>query len=227
MQSPLNAITERLNRALKRAGRAPESCRILAVSKTHSAEAITKVANLGQVDFGENRVQEARDKFPPPRERPPGQRLHLIGPLQSNKVRQAVQHFDAIHSLDRPKLVGALARIVAEEGRRPHLFIQVNTGEEPQKAGCLPQDLAALVAQARAANLPLVGLMCIPPLDQAPAPHFAFLAQRARELGLSELSMGMSQDFEAAAELGATYVRVGTAIFGARLGTRSGAQGVP
>ncbi len=216
MDATISPIRTRLTAALNRADRAPDSCRLIAVTKTRSGQIVTQARRHGIRHFGENKVQEAQEKFPPAEDRAEGELLHLIGPLQSNKVRQAVRHFDAIHTIDRPKLIPRLAQVRAEEGRCPALFIQVNTGEEPQKAGVLPADLDALVAQARAAALPLVGLMCIPPADQAPAPHFAWLARRAKHLGLPELSMGMSGDFEAAAELGATYVRVGSALFGAR-----------
>ena len=216
MNDQVEIVRNKLHRALNRAGRAPESCELIAVSKTQKVEKIESARATNLKHFGENKVQEAREKFPPKPDRLIGEALHLIGPLQTNKARQAMEHFDMIHSLDRPKLVNTLARLRDEAGTCPSLFIQVNTGEEPQKAGVMPADLEALVDQARNANLPLIGLMCIPPADQAPAPHFAWLAQRAKELGLSELSMGMTQDFEAAAELGATYVRVGSALFGER-----------
>ena len=212
-QTPVFA---RLNRVLARAGRPEQACTVIAVSKTQTRAAIDQARAAGLRHFGENKVQEAVDKFPAPDQRAAGEVLHLVGPLQSNKARQALLHFDWIHSLDRPKLVAALAHLAQEVGRCPQILIQVNTGEEPQKAGVWPDALEALVAQARGAGLPLRGLMCLPPADQAPAPHFAWLARRADQLGLAELSMGMSQDFEAAAELGATFVRLGSALFGAR-----------
>ncbi len=217
MDNAFSLIGTRLSAALDRADRRPDSCRLIAVTKTRGGQIVTEARRHGICHFGENKVQEAQEKFPPSKDRAACEALHLIGPLQSNKVRQAVRHFDAIHTVDRPKLITRLVQVRAEEGRCPALFIQVNTGEEPQKAGVLPVDLDTLVALARAAKLPLVGLMCIPPADQAPAPHFAWLALRAQQLGLHELSMGMSGDFEAAVELGATYVRVGSALFGARL----------
>ena len=217
MKLALETLEATLRKHLARAGRVPESCRLIAVTKTYPQQTVTKARALGLTNFGENKVQEAVQKFPPLEDRLAGETLHLIGPLQTNKARQALKHFDMIHSVDRPKLVDTLARLRDEEGHCPKLFIQVNTGEEPQKAGVMPENLEALVVQARQADLPLIGLMCIPPADQAPAPHFAWLAKRARDLGLSELSMGMSQDYAAAAELGATYIRVGSALFGDRI----------
>lgn len=216
MHIELEQIDARIARAIGRADREPNDCTLIAVSKTKPVSAVDEARSLGLSHFGENKVQEAIQKFPPFENRPSGETLHLIGPLQSNKARQAVQHFDYIHTLDRPKLVSILARLADEVGRCPKLLIQVNTGEEPQKAGILPSDLPGLVHQARDAGLPLVGLMCIPPAEQAPAPHFAWLARAAQDLKLRELSMGMSQDFEAAIELGATFVRVGSALFGER-----------
>src|SRR5581483_8027896 len=165
---------------------------------------------------GENRVQEAQQKFPPLKREFPDLRLHLIGPLQTNKVKDAMTLFDAIQTLDRPKLALALATERDKAGRCPELFVQVNTGEEPQKAGVLPKDAAALIAEARALALPVVGLMCIPPVEDDAAPHFAFLVKLAADNGLTQLSMGMSGDFEMAVRFGATHVRVGTAIFGER-----------
>jgi len=209
-------IVARLEKSLRRAGRPLDSCSLIAVSKTQPIEKIQAARATGMLHFGENKVQEALEKFEAKTTRKTNEILHLIGPLQSNKARQAMEHFDWIHSLDRPKLVTAFARLTQELGTCPNLLIQVNTGEEPQKAGVLPNDLESLLESAQRADLPVRGLMCIPPADQAPAPHFAWLAQRAKDLGLPHLSMGMSQDFEAAAELGATFIRVGSAIFGAR-----------
>ena len=203
MKAELLTVQRRLERGLRRANRHPASCRLIAVSKTHSVTKIHQARRLGLTHFGESKVQEAREKFPEPQNRDKEETLHLIGALQTNKTRQALNHFDFIHTIDRPKLVDTIARIALEEKRCPDLLIQINTGEEPQKSGVMPQDLDALVNRVRLAKLPLVGFMCIPPSHQAPAPHFAWLAHRAKEFGLSELSMGMSQDFEAAAELGA------------------------
>jgi len=178
---------------------------------------VEAVLSQGHRLFGENRVQEAAGKWPDFKARYDGVKLHLIGPLQSNKARQAMELFDAIHSLDRPKLAKALARLAQEDGHCPDLMIQVNTGEEPQKAGVLPGDADAFIAEARAMDLPVKGLMCIPPVDETPALHFALLAKIADRNGLSELSMGMSADFETAIAHGATCVRVGSAIFGERV----------
>lgn len=214
----LSDITRRLRDAEAAAGRASGSVTLIAVSKVQPPERVEAVLAQGQRVFGENRVQEAQGRWPAFQERFQGISLHLIGPLQTNKARAAVEMFDAIHSVDRPKLVTALARLADERGASPELFIQVNTGEEPQKAGVLPAEVDALVAQARAASLPVVGLMCIPPVDADPAPHFRLLAAMAERNGLSGLSMGMSDDFETAVAMGATHVRVGSAIFGARVG---------
>jgi len=177
---------------------------------------VREAVRAGQRLFGENRVQEALAKFPLLKQEFPDLKLHLIGPLQTNKVKEAVLLFDAIQTLDRTKLADALARERDKDGRCPRLFIQVNTGEELQKAGVMPKEAESLVAYARSLNLPLIGLMCIPPFEDDAAPHFAFLAKLARENGLAELSMGMSGDFEIAIRFGASYVRVGSAIFGAR-----------
>jgi len=190
---------------------------LVAVSKTQDAERILPVLDAGQRVFGENRVQEAKEKWPALKARWPDIELHLIGPLQSNKAREAVALFDAIHSLDRPKLAHALKAEFERVGRRPSLFIQVNTGEEPQKAGVAPLDASAFIALCRdELKLPVKGLMCIPPDGENPAPHFALLARIARAHALPWLSMGMSGDFESAIAFGATHVRVGTAIFGER-----------
>jgi pyridoxal phosphate enzyme (YggS family) len=221
----LDAILARIDAARKAAIRPAPSTTLVAVTKTHGAEAILPVLEHGHRVFGENRVQEAKAKWPELRMRFPDIELHLIGPLQSNKAREAVELFDWIETLDRPKLAHALRaeidrgidRGIDHTGRAPKLLVQVNTGEEPQKAGIAPQDTAAFVALARdELRLPVVGLMCIPPADENPAPHFALLAKLAGETGLSVLSMGMSGDFEIAIRFGATHVRVGSAIFGAR-----------
>jgi len=212
----LSSILERLAGAEARAGRAPGSVTLIAVSKVQPPERVESVLDQGQRVFGENRVQEAQGRWPPFQARYPGISLHLIGPLQTNKARVAVGMFDAIHSVDRLKLAETLARLADETGRCPDLFVQVNTGAEPQKAGVLPEGVDALVAQVRGLGLPLVGLMCIPPDGQDPAPHFTMLADMAARNGLAGLSMGMSGDFETAVALGATHVRVGSAIFGER-----------
>lgn len=198
------------------ARRAEGSVALIAVSKTQPASAITPLIAAGQRLFGENRVQEAQAKWPALREAHGDIALHLVGQLQSNKAEDAVALFDAIHSLDRPSLVNALARAMDKLGRRPDCFVQVNIGMEPQKGGCALADLPALLAQARAADLPVVGLMAVPPLDVEPAPYFALLDKLARDHGLPGRSMGMSGDFETAIMLGATHVRIGTALFGAR-----------
>lgn len=212
----LSQIRERVAKAEKDAGRPAGSVKLIAVSKVQPLERVEAVLEEGHRIFGENRVQEAAGKWPDFQQRYDGVELHLIGPLQTNKARQAIQMFDAIHSLDRPKLARALARLAEEEGRCPDLFIQVNTGEEDQKAGVMPADADAFVAECRALGLPIVGLMCIPPVDEEPSLHFALLAKIAARNGLDGLSMGMSGDFEKAIALGATHVRVGSAIFGER-----------
>ena len=216
MQTQIDTVMGKLHRALGRAGRGQDACTLIAVSKTKPAELVAQARTLGLQHFGENKVQEGAEKFLAPNARADGEVLHLIGPLQSNKARVAMGHYDVIHTVDRPKLVNALARLADEIGRCPRLLVQVNTGEEAQKAGVLPHDLPALLRLARDGGLPIAGLMCIPPADAAPAPHFAWLKRAADEHGLREVSMGMSGDFEAAAELGATFVRVGSALFGAR-----------
>jgi len=213
----LEAVRARIAQAAQAAGRAPNSVTLVAVGKSHPREATEAAIRAGQRVFGENRVQEAHGKFPPLRVVFPDLVLHLIGPLQSNKVRDAVALFDAIETIDRPKLARALAAEMARTGRRPDCFIQINTGEEPQKAGIPPREADAFIALARdELGLPIIGLMCIPPLDEEPAMHFALLAKIAARNGLSALSMGMSGDYETAIRFGATHVRVGTAIFGAR-----------
>jgi hypothetical protein len=213
----LSEISGAITRAEAAAGRARGSVRLIAVSKVQPLERVEAVLEEGHRLFGENRVQEAAGKWPAFRYRFEGVDLHLIGPLQSNKARQAMELFDAIHTLDRPKLATTLARLAQDLGHCPNLMIQVNTGEEPQKAGVLPGDADTFIAEARALDLPVKGLMCIPPVDEEPALHFALLAKIAERNGLPELSMGMSADFETAIALGATYVRVGSAIFGDRV----------
>lgn len=211
------AVRARIAAATVRASRAPADVTLIAVSKTFDADAIEPVIVAGQRDFGENRVQEAMGKWPALRERHPGLSLHLIGPLQTNKVRDAVKLFDAIHSVDREKLAAELAKEMAKQGRPLPLFVQVNTGGEPQKAGIAPEETAAFVDRCREVHgLKIVGLMCIPPVEDDPVPHFEMLRRLAGELGLKSLSMGMSADFEAAIARGATHVRVGSAIFGGR-----------
>jgi pyridoxal phosphate enzyme (YggS family) len=198
-------------------GRRPEDVTLIAVSKTFPAEAILPLLEAGQRIFGENRVQEAKGKWPALRERYPDVELHLIGPLQSNKAKEAVALFDAIHTVDRPKIAEALASEIAKQGRKPKLFIEVNTGGEEQKAGIAPEAADAFIKDCREKYaLAIEGLMCIPPFDQPPAPHFALLQKIAKRNGLEKLSMGMSADFSSAIAFGATLVRVGSAIFGER-----------
>jgi len=206
--------------AARKAAIAPASATsLVAVSKTVAEEGIREALGAGQRLFGENRVQEALGKFPALKSEFPDLELHLIGPLQTNKVKEAVALFDVIQTLDRIKLADALANERDKSGKAPRLFLQVNTGEEPQKAGVLPREAGDLIAYARKLELPLEGLMCIPPAEDDAAPHFAFLAKLARDHGLTHLSMGMSGDFELAVKFGATHVRVGSAIFGARATT--------
>ncbi len=212
----LSAIQSRLIAACTTAGRAPASVNLIAVSKVQPLERVVDVLAEGHRLFGENYVQEAQGKWPDLRTRFGTVQVHMIGPLQTNKAKVAVDLFDAIHTLDRPSLAEKLAKLAQTRGASPDLFVQVNTGAEPQKAGILPEDTDAFVAQCRAMDLPLQGLMCIPPEGEVAAPHFAMLAQMAARNGLSGLSMGMSSDFEAAIAHGATHVRVGSAIFGAR-----------
>ena len=212
----LAEIQDAVAKAETKAGRAPGSVRLIAVSKVQPLERVEAVLEQGHRLFGENRVQEAQAKWPDFTSRYDGVELHLIGPLQSNKARTAMELFETIHTLDRPKLATTLARLAQEMGQCPELMIQVNTGEEPQKAGILPADADGFIAEARALDLPVTGLMCIPPVEEEPALHFALLAKIAERNGLRELSMGMSSDFETAIALGATYVRVGSAIFGER-----------
>ena len=212
----LAEIHDRIAAAEAKAGRVPGSVKLIAVSKVQPTDRIEAVLKAGHRLFGENRVQEAAGKWPDFRARFPGVEVHLIGPLQSNKARQAMELFEAIHSVDRAKLVRTIARIADELGRCPDLFVQVNTGAEPQKAGVLPEEADAVVAECRALSLPVAGLMCIPPLEEPPERHFALLAGIAARNGLTGLSMGMSADFETAIAQGATHVRVGSAIFGDR-----------
>lgn len=212
----LAAVRAAIARAAKSAGRDVAAVTLIAVSKTQPVDAITPLIAAGQRDFGENRVREAREKWPALREAHPDLRLHLVGQLQSNKAEEAVAMFDAIHSVDRRSLVAALAAAMAKTGRRPDCFVQVNIGDEPQKGGCAVADLPDLLTRCRETGLPVAGLMCVPPADVEAAPYFALLATLARRHGVTGLSMGMSADYETAVMLGATHVRVGTALFGAR-----------
>lgn len=212
----LTAIQDRIAAAARIARRKVEDVTLIAVSKTHSADRIKPLIDAGQRVFGENRVQEAADKWPALRDAVPGIQLHLIGQLQSNKADEAVALFDAIHSVDRPSLVSALAKAMDKADKRPACFIQVNIGDEDQKGGCAIADLPAVLAEARVADLPVAGLMCLPPASVEPAPYFALLSKLARDHGLAGLSMGMSDDFETAVTIGATHVRIGSALFGAR-----------
>jgi hypothetical protein len=213
----LAEVKGRIEAAARAAGRAPGDTTLVAVSKTHGADKVRELLDAGQRVFGENRVQEAEEKFPALKAEFPDLELHLIGPLQTNKARDAVALFDVIQSVDRERLAATLAKEMEKAGKRPLCFIQVNTGEEPQKAGILPAEVDAFVAACRDSHkLPVVGLMCIPPVDEEPALHFALLAKMAARNGLKQISMGMSADYETAVKLGATHVRVGSAIFGAR-----------
>lgn len=212
----LAEITARLRKAEADAGREEGSTQLIAVSKVQPNERVEAVLQEGHRLFGENKVQEAAGKWPDFRDQFDGVNVHLIGPLQTNKARQAMQLFEAIHSVDRPKLAHTLARLAQELGHCPDLFIQVNTGEEEQKAGILPADADAFIAECRGLDLPVQGLMCIPPVEEEAALHFALLAKIAARNDLTGLSMGMSSDFEKAVSFGATHVRVGSAIFGAR-----------
>lgn len=212
----LALITAKIEETCQKNGRPPAAVTLVAVSKTHPIEAVEAALAAGQRMFGENRVQEAATKFAPLKSRFPDLELHLIGPLQTNKVHEAIRLFDVIETLDRPKLADALATEMKKQERFPRLYIEVNIAAEPQKAGVLPENLDAFIALCRELGLKIDGLMCLPPVDQDPAPHFAQLRLMATRLGLAELSMGMSADFEEAIAAGATHVRVGTAIFGDR-----------
>jgi pyridoxal phosphate enzyme (YggS family) len=213
----LASVEREIARACEDAGRERKTVQLIAVSKTFEADAIAPVLAAGQRVFGENRVQEAKAKWPAIIAATPGIELHLIGPLQSNKAKEAVALFDAIHSVDRPSICEALAKEIEKQGRSPTLFVQINTGEEQQKAGIAPSDADAFIARcAKDFGLTIAGLMCIPPVDDAPAPHFALTAKIAARNGLKLLSMGMSADFAAAIQMGATHIRVGSAIFGHR-----------
>jgi pyridoxal phosphate enzyme (YggS family) len=218
LPSGLGSVEEAIRRACKEARRDRASVTLVAVTKTFNADAIRPVIEAGQVVFGENRVQEARSKWPVLMAAFPGIALHLIGPLQSNKTKEAVALFDAIHSVDRPSLCAALAKELRSQARRPQLFVQLNTGEEPQKAGVAPAEADGFVISCREKyGLPICGLMCIPPVNEPPAPHFALTAKIAARNGLTNLSMGMSSDFAVAIQMGATHIRVGSAIFGHRV----------
>lgn len=212
----LDDVAGRIAHAAKLAGRKADAVTLVAISKTHEADAIAPLLDAGHRVFGENRVQEAQGKWPALADAYPGIELHLVGQLQSNKAEDAVALFDAIHSVDRLSLVTALARAQDKAGRRPRCFLQVNIGDEPQKGGCAVADLPCLLSDARAAGLDIAGLMAVPPADIEAAPYFALLAKLARDNGVDGLSMGMTGDFEAAVMLGATHVRIGSALFGAR-----------
>lgn len=214
--TPLDEVRAKIAKACKASRREPADITLIAVSKTHPPETIEPLVEQGQRVFGENRVQEAQAKWPELRERYPDVELHLIGQLQSNKAENAVELFDCIHGLDRKSLVKALGKAMEKSGKRVPCFVQVNIGSEEQKGGCDIADLPTLLEQARAADIPVIGLMCIPPADIEPAPFFALLAKLAADNGLDQLSMGMSSDYETAVMLGATHVRVGTALFGKR-----------
>jgi pyridoxal phosphate enzyme (YggS family) len=212
----LRTVRDGIARAARLARRDLSEVTLVAVSKTQPVEAILPLIEAGQLHFGENRVQEAQAKWPDIRDRHAGLHLHLVGQLQSNKAEEAVALFDSIHSVDRASLVDSLAKAIARSGRRPDCFLQVNIGDEPQKGGCPVADLPDLLDRCRAAGLPVAGLMCIPPAQVEPAPYFALLAKLARRHGVTQLSMGMSSDFETAVMVGATHVRVGTSLFGER-----------
>lgn len=212
----LSDIQTRIAQAEVAARRTAGSVRLIAVSKEQPESRVLPVLEAGHRMFGENRVQEAAGKWPEWQDRFGKVELHLLGPLQTNKARQAMALFDVIHSLDRPKLAQTIARLAQAAGACPQLFVQVNTGMEPQKAGILPVDTDRFIAECRALDLPVIGLMCIPPVDEEPGPHFTHLAQIAQRNDLAQLSMGMSDDFETAIAHGATHIRVGSAIFGAR-----------
>jgi len=212
----IEAVRQQIARAATLSGREPSDVMLVAISKTYDAEAIRPLIDAGHRVFGENRVQEAAAKWPELRQTTPGIELHLVGQLQSNKAEEAVALFDAIHSVDRLSLADALAKAMEKQGKRPTLFVQVNIGAEEQKGGCAITDLPALLNHARDLELDVAGLMCVPPLELEPAPYFALLAKLARDNGVAGLSMGMSGDYATAVTLGATHVRVGTALFGGR-----------
>ncbi len=214
--TPLSTVRDNIARSEKIAGRPGGSTTLIAISKTKPVEAIEALIGEGQLVFGENRVQEAALKFPALRERYPDLQLHMVGQLQSNKADEAVALFDCIHSLDRPSLAKALASAMDKAGRRVPCFVQVNIGEEEQKGGCAIAELPRFLADVKALGLPVVGLMAVPPADLEPSPYFALLAKLTRDHGLDQLSMGMSGDYETAVRIGATHVRVGSALFGAR-----------
>jgi len=217
LETPLAKVRDQIAHACAEARRDPASVTLVAISKTFGADAIERVIAAGQRVFGENRVQEAKAKWPPLKQHHGGIDLNLVGSLQSNKAKEAVALFDAIHSVDRPSLAEALSKEIARQGRAPTLFVEINTGAEPQKAGVLPEETDAFLKACRERyGLSIAGLMCLPPAHEPPAPHFALTAKIARRNGLSLLSMGMSVDFPLAIEFGATHVRVGTAIFGER-----------
>ena len=216
-QDRLSAVQENIAETAREVGRSPDDIKLIAVSKTFAADAIRPVLEAGQRIFGENRVQEAQGKWPKLRADFPNVDLHLIGPLQSNKTKDAVALFDAIHTVDRPKIAKAIADEMRAQEKQLQLYVQVNTGEEEQKAGVMPADAKSFVEMCRnKLKLDIAGLMCIPPIDEEPALHFAFLSKLAQETGLEGLSMGMSADFDTAIKFGATHVRVGSAIFGSR-----------
>lgn len=216
-QDRLSAVQENIAETAREVGRSPDDIKLIAVSKTFAADAIRPVLEAGQRIFGENRVQEAQGKWPKLRADFPDVDLHLIGPLQSNKTKDAVTLFDAIHTVDRPKIAKAIADEMRAQAKQLQLYVQVNTGEEEQKAGVMPADAKSFVEMCRnELKLDIAGLMCIPPIDEEPALHFAFLSKLAQETGLEGLSMGMSADFDTAIKFGATHVRVGSAIFGSR-----------
>lgn len=213
----LASVRGQIEKAAREARREPASVQLVAISKTFDADSIRPVLAAGQRAFGENRVQEAKAKWPELRSEYPGIELHLVGPLQTNKVKEALELFDVIQAVDRSKLAAEFAKEIQKAGRTPQFFVQINTGAEPQKAGVLPEDADAFIEECRGTySLAIAGLMCIPPVDEAPAPHFALTRKIAERNGLKLLSMGMSSDFESAINLGATHVRVGSAIFGSR-----------
>jgi len=217
----LSQVLNEISEAIEAAQRPIESVELIAVSKVQPNERVLEVLEQGHLIFGENRVQEAESKWPGFKNRFPDAKVHLLGPLQSNKARLAFKIFDCIHTLDRPKLAKSFARLAQEIGFCPPLFVQVNTGEEPQKAGISPRDVDGFVAECRSLDLPVIGLMCIPPIDEEASLHFALLAKLAKQNDLTQLSMGMSGDFAKAISFGATHVRVGSAIFGERISSKN------